>query len=110
MNSVKAINMGVSFLLELAMLVALGIWGFAVGGNAQWVLGLGLPAIAVVFWGMWMAPNSSHRIAFPWRPMIALALFLLASVALWVSGHHTSGIVMGIVSVMNSFFVFLWRQ
>lgn len=111
MNSFKNINLGVSFILELAMLVAFSVWGFSIfHGAPGWAVGLGVPAVLIVFWSIWMAPKSDRRLPWPWRPIVSLLLFLLASIALIASGHQTTGGFMAGVTVVNAFFVFLWHQ
>jgi hypothetical protein len=50
---VKALNEALSFLLELAMLLALGYFGFHIGGPTwlKWLVGIGLPLAVAVFLG-----------------------------------------------------------
>lgn len=50
----KGINLALAFLLELVMLVVFGYWGFHTGSSTvvQWILGLGVPAIAIVIWSI----------------------------------------------------------
>lgn len=111
MNSLKLINMGIAFFLEIAMLVAFGMWGFHMKEVVmRWLVGIGLPVVIMIAWGIWMAPNASQRISWPWQPLIAVLLFLLAAVALWASGHKTSSVVMAIVTIINTVGVFLWHQ
>jgi len=53
-GTLKAINAGLAFFLELAMLAGFGYRGFYGEKSAliKWVLGIGLPLIASVVWGM----------------------------------------------------------
>lgn len=105
-------NLALSFLLELAMVVAFGVWGYHVGGTTllKWVLGLGLPLITMVLWGMFMAPKATNRVGWPWLPLIAGTLFLLAALALYVAGYKTHGIVVAVFAVINTCLVLVWRQ
>src|SRR4051794_917171 len=49
--------LGLQFLLELAVLGALGYWGFdATGGLPRRLLGLGAPGLALAFWAVLGAP------------------------------------------------------
>lgn len=106
------INLALSFLLELAMVVGFGVWGYHIGGMTllKWVLGLGLPLIIMVFWGMFMAPQATQRLGWPWVPIIAGALFLLAALALYVTGYKTQGLIMAILALINMTLVFIWHQ
>jgi hypothetical protein len=57
---VKAANLALRFLLELAALAALGYWGATVDADtaARVALGVGLPLAAALFWGMFVAPRA----------------------------------------------------
>ena len=62
-GTIKAINAGLAFFLELAMLAGFGYWGFYGDKSVliKWLLGIGIPVIVAVVWGMFFAPNSGHR-------------------------------------------------
>ena len=53
-RALKPLNLGLRFVLELCMLVALGIWGF----SENVVLGIAAPLAAAVVWGLWIAPKA----------------------------------------------------
>jgi hypothetical protein len=73
---VAAVNDGLRFLLELAVLASLAYWGVSEhGGLAQWVLGLGAPAAAAVVWGAFVAPKAAHPATDPLRLLLELAVF-----------------------------------
>ena len=49
MSGLRGVTLAVRFVCELAMLAALGYWGFTVGdGLGAWVLGVGAPLLAAV--------------------------------------------------------------
>lgn len=54
----------VAFLVELAALAVLCAWGFQMGGSTapRLALGLGLPAVAVVLWGLFAAPRARYDV------------------------------------------------
>lgn len=108
----KMLNEALSFLLELAMLVAFGYFGFHVGGPVwlKWLLGIGLPLVVAVFWSIFMAPRASQRLPWPILPVISLILFLTAAVLLYVAGGKTWAVIMAAASVINAVFVFMWHQ
>ncbi len=111
MNSLKMLNLGVGFVLEIAMLIVFSVWGFhTFNGGMRWVVGIGLPLAIIVFWAFLMAPNAAGRLGWPWRPLIATALFILASALLVASGHAKTGLVMAVVTIVNAIGVFVWHQ
>ena len=61
-ETLQLINAGVAFFLELVTLTALGYWGFYGEKSllAKWTLGIGLPFLTAVVWGMFLlAPSCS---------------------------------------------------
>lgn len=64
MNLLKALNAGVAFALELAMLAALGYWGYWFGGALwlKWLLAIALPVLAAGGWGLFFAPRAPRRL------------------------------------------------
>ena len=62
----------VAFLVEILALVLLAWAGFSAGGALGWVLGLVLPLLAAVLWGLFAAPRA--RIS---SPPLALATKLV---------------------------------
>ena len=65
LTMIKNVNLALVFFLELAVLVALGYWGFSVGQGvlAKFGIGLGLPVVAIIVWGLLGAPKSPMAIA-----------------------------------------------
>lgn len=103
MNALRMANDALAFLLEIAALVALAVWGFTVGPNLvlRLVLGLGAPAALVAVWGVWLAPTSDHRLASPWLVVAKVVVFGLATAALAVSGHPRVAVVLGVLAAVN---------
>lgn len=54
----------VAFLVELAALAVLCAWGFQVGDSTavRVLLGVGLPLVAVVVWGLFAAPRARYDV------------------------------------------------
>lgn len=94
------------------MLGALSFWGFHAGstGPIKWLLGLGVPLLVIIFWGMFMAPSAKNRIAWPWLPVVSLVLFLISAATLYGAGERSMAVVFAAVAVVNCIFVFIWRQ
>lgn len=110
--AVAGANLVLRFLLEIAMLVALGYWGFATG-DAAWqrvALGLGAPLLALVAWGALVAPRAKWRLADPWRLGVETVLFGLAGWALWAAGAGGWAIALIVVAAINVALLTALRQ
>lgn len=98
-----AANLGIRFLLELAMLVALGWVGGEIGSS--WVvsvpLAIAFPLLAAVVWGMFIAPKAPRRLADPAKLLVELVLFSSAVVGLAVVGHPVLAAVFAVVLAVN---------
>ncbi len=104
-------NDGLRFTLELAALASLGYWGFAEhDGAVQWLLGLGMPLLAAVVWGAFVAPKASRPTTDPVRLLLELAVFGAGVAALWVAGSHTLSFGFGVLVVLHLAFTFLLDQ
>lgn len=108
----KAINAGLAFLLELAMLAALGYWGFYGDKSvlAKWMLGIGLPLLAAIVWGLFLAPRASYRLGSTSGNLLSLILFLLAATALFYTQHTVLAIVFALTAVVNRVLILIWKQ
>ena len=62
MTILRAINAGIAFALELAMLAAFAYWGYWVGEGViiRWALAIGLPLVAIVLWSLLFAPRAQN--------------------------------------------------
>jgi undecaprenyl pyrophosphate phosphatase UppP len=85
MEIIQSINLLLRFLLELCLLVIFGYWGFKTGQStlAKIGLGIGIPLIVAVLWGIFLAPASDTRLQEPWRLIAELVIFGLAFAALY---------------------------
>jgi Protein of unknown function (DUF2568) len=91
MDALRATNLGLRFLLELASLTALAYWGFqAVAGWTRWPLGVGAPFAAALLW------SSSCS----GRPVAALA----------ATGRTGLAITLAILVVVNRTLMVVWNQ
>jgi len=90
---------GVGFALEVAMIAAFLFWGLSRSYPWNLLLGLGIPATVVVFWGVFMAPRSERRLPEGTVRWVALGLFALAGVALFAAGSLVLGVAMLLAAV-----------
>jgi hypothetical protein len=111
-NALKAINLGVTFLLELCMLAALAYWGFQTSENlpVRIVLGIGAPVLAVVIWGRFLAPRSTIRLTGLAYLALKFILFGLAALALAAAGQPTLALIFVVVAVINQVLLLVWKQ
>lgn len=112
MDILKGLNLLVRFLLELCMLAAIGYWGFRTGSGwaMKVILGIGLPILVAVVWGMFVAPKAIYPLH--GAAHLALGLILLASgaFALFAGGRAGLGWVYMISLVANQVLLILWKQ
>jgi len=106
MKSIKLINLGVHFLLELCGLAALIYWGLQAGdGLMKIVLGVLLPLLAAIAWGTFRVPNDPGKapvaVRGPARLLLEVIFFVLAVAALSSAGQLTLAALLGIAVVIN---------
>lgn len=104
LQSLKAGNLALAFALELAMLAAFAVAGWA-ATPILWlrvVLAVGLPALAITLWAVWAAPKAKKRRLKPGPLlMFKIAMFGAATLAWWLSGHPFIGAVFGTLAAVN---------
>jgi hypothetical protein len=100
----KGANLALAFFVELAMLAAFAVSGFA-STDILWlrlVLAIGLPALAIVLWGVWAAPKAGkRRLRQPALTVFKVALFGAATAALWAAGQGVLAALFGAVAALN---------
>lgn len=89
-----------AFILEVAMVASFLYWGFRQPDPWNLVLGIGIPAVVVILWGIFMAPKSARRLPVNVVSIASLVLFLLAGAALFAAGATVLGIAMMAVTVV----------
>jgi len=99
-----AANEVLAFVLELVAIGCLAWWGFtAVDGAAlSSVLGLGVPATAVVLWGAFAAPRA--RIRLPLAGVLAVKAVVLggSAAAVYGVGHPVTAAALAVVLMVNT--------
>ncbi|MEO7021946.1 MAG: YrdB family protein [Ktedonobacteraceae bacterium] len=100
---IKNANAVLAFFLELGVLVALGYWGVHTGRGiiAKIGLGIGAPAVAIVVWSLFGAPNATWHLHEPWFFILQIIFFGSAAVALFATGQRTLGVGFGLVFALN---------
>ncbi len=112
MKLLKALNAGIAFALELAMLAAFGYWGYWFGGALwlKWLLAIAIPVLAAAGWGLFFAPRSTKRLPLLPGALLSLGLFLLSAAALYFANQVGWALGLAIIAIANRVLVLLWRQ
>jgi hypothetical protein len=99
---VGAANLGLRFLLELALLGAVGYWGFSEFDGVVAVLaGLGAPLLVAVIWGTFMSPKAARPVRDPVRIVAEALLFGAGVAALVASDRTTAAIVLAALVMLH---------
>jgi hypothetical protein len=111
-RTMRNLNLGFRFILEMAVLVALFLWGTSISGEflVQVVLGLAFAAVAVVVWGLFVAPRAARRLPDPARLVVELGVFGFGVLAFVLSGNLLLGILLGAAAVISITLMFFWDQ
>lgn len=105
-----ALHAALAFLLEVAALGASWYVGSRlVPGAGGAVAGLVLAAAFAVAWGLFMAPKARRRIAWPWRPLMALAAFAAAGLAAAACGLPL-GVALAVLALADTVLAFWLRR
>lgn len=99
----RAANLLVKFLLELAALALFAYWG-AHTGHSVWrvVLAVTAPVLMALVWARFAAPRSQTRLSSPLRIPLELGVFALAALAGYVAGARLMAIGFALVVVVNA--------
>ena len=109
----------VRFLLEIAALISIGMYGWAIGSKIlSYILAVGLPLIAAILWGVFAVPGDPSRsgkapVPIPGtiRLILELLIFGFACFCLIYLGYNTLGIILVVIVVLLyiiSYDRFLW--
>lgn len=112
MDILRYANMALAFGLELAMLAALGRWGYLQGKSAlfSWLMAIGMVGIAVMLWGYFAAPRSAHRLPLLSRLGFELFMFLLSGLLLYTSGYRTAAVWFCALSCVSILLAFIFKE
>ncbi len=104
------LNLAIRFLLEIAALIAVGVWGWQYG-NETWltyILAIGLPVIAAAIWGLFNVPNDPSRsraapivVSDIVRLTLELLIFSLATRALYELSYTQLSWLLGSIVILH---------
>jgi hypothetical protein len=108
----KGANLGLMFLLELAVYAAVGYWGFTVSSNlaVKLLAGLGGPVLFAVVWGVFGAPKASVPLHGLGRAALEIVWFGGGAGALLAAGLVTPAAVFTVLYLVNAGFRLIWHQ
>ena len=111
--TLKGANLALAFALELAMLAAFALAGWA-ATPILWlriVLALVLPGIAILMWAVWAAPKAKKRRLSP-GPLVVfkIVIFAAATLAWWLAGAGLIAAIFGTLAAINLLAGLAFRQ
>lgn len=74
----QAFTLFLAFILEVGAILAIGYAGFHYDLPTifQIILGIGLPVLFILFWGLYMAPKATKRLELKSYRIVKLGLFI----------------------------------
>ena len=107
----RALNLGLAFVLELALLGALAYWGFQLDTTTavRWLVGIGAPVALAVGWGLVAAPQARRRLPPSQLIVFKLVVFALGAALLYSTGQHGLAIALGALALVNLGLSAAWR-
>src|SRR3954454_18799311 len=85
------------FVDELLAVAAFGVWGWQ--QERRWLWVWLLPVVAIAAWSLFASPKAPYG-GPPRRPVVKVAVFGLASLALWDAGHPVWAAALLVFSVV----------
>jgi len=106
---IRALNLGLRFLLELTALGALGFWGAQrdTGSVLRVTLAILCPLAMIVVWGLFVAPKARLGGTRAQRLVLGLVVFLIAAAAIATSGYPLLGVTFAALALVNTAVVYL---
>ncbi|MFD2765492.1 YrdB family protein [Micromonospora eburnea] len=89
----KGVLLALALLLELALIVAAGWWGFTldVGWPVRLLAGLGAPLLIAVVWGLFCSPRASVPLPASGKLTVQAACFVTGGLLLALAGSPVPG-------------------
>ncbi|QCU78452.1 DUF2568 domain-containing protein [Citricoccus sp. SGAir0253] len=107
MKSGTAIQAVLSFLLELGLFGAAGLWALAAVGS-PWAAVLAVVVVAAA-WGLLLSPKAPARPPWPWHAVAGHVLFLAAALVLLAVGHPALGWTVLVLALVSAALVVRFR-
>ena len=103
MATVHGANLALRFVLELCMLAAFAYWGFSTGNSTvvHVLLGVGVPILAAIIWGIFLSPRASVHLLEPLKLALDVFVFAVATVALYSTGRIVEALALAALYLLN---------
>ncbi|MEV5409423.1 YrdB family protein [Thermopolyspora sp. NPDC052614] len=107
----KGANLGLMFLLEIAVYLAVGRWGFTLAAAlpVKLLAGLGGPLLFATVWGLLAAPKARVRLRGLARAGLEIAWFGGGAVALIAAGSPAAAAVFTALYLVNAALRITWH-
>jgi hypothetical protein len=108
----RLVNEVLAFLLEVAALLALAVWGYAWGGRllVGALIGAVVAGAAAVLWGAFAAPRARYRVPLPAVLAVKALVFGCAALALAGLGHGRQALWFAGLVLLNTAVVTCYRS
>jgi len=108
----RSLNLVFRFVLEMLVLVVLFLLGVSISESLlfQVVLGLGMPAIVILVWGLFVAPKASRRLPDPARLVLEVVVWSLGALGLVLVAGLLPALLFGAAVAINLGLMFYWGQ
>lgn len=112
MATLRVINLGIRFLLELAALTSVAYWGWRLpAGVGLRVAGaVVLPLLVATFWGLFISPKARFATGRTGRAGLGLLVFLMAALALFNRDLFSLALTLATVGTASSLVVYALPQ
>jgi membrane protein YdbS with pleckstrin-like domain len=102
LQAARAVNDALRFLLELAALAGLAIWGWRTGPTGvSVVLAIAAPLAAAAIWGAFVAPKAPRHPGDPWRLLLEALVFGAGTLAFAAAGIGWAAIALGVLAALH---------
>jgi len=111
-GALRAANSLLRFLLELASLAALGVWGFHASTllTVQVLLAVAAPLAAAALWSVFIAPRARFVLHAALRSALEVLVFGSAALALIALDQPDEALVLASVAIVNMALLNYWGQ
>ncbi|WP_237086897.1 YrdB family protein [Paenibacillus ihbetae] len=87
--------------------------GVSIAGQGVWlsiILGLGLPLLTAVIWGMIISPKAPIKLRIGGVLLTEAVLFAAGVLALIDSGFRVTAYLFGVAALVNRYIVIRWKM
>ncbi len=112
MSTLRAANLALAFLIELAGIAAVGYWGFTLdaGAGVRILAGIGTPVLFIAAWAVLGAPRAPVRLGPAARLVFKIVWVGLAALLLALAGAVPLGVLLAALCAVNLTLARVWRQ